>query len=85
MNDVVDVVEAMNDVVEAYVSVDGRQGTGVKVKMVFDCLEEAHGCLLGKRLSSLRRGFLQGIDYVCIMHGDWLTPSRPSLIRSVSP
>ena len=59
----------------------------VRVKMVFDCLEEAHSSLLSKRLAALSTGrgdvaFLRSVDYVCIMHGEWLTPWRPCLITA---
>ena len=76
---------------DAYKSAGAR--TPVRVKMVFDFLEEAHSCLLQTRLAALSRapesrasyqagGFLHGVDFVCVMHGDWLTPERPCLITS---
>ena len=59
--------------------------TPVHVKMIFDCLEEAHSSLLGKRLVALSKGadaFLRSVDYVCVMHGEWLTPWHPCLITA---
>jgi hypothetical protein len=60
-------------------------GTPMHVKMMFDCLEEAHSSLLGKRLAALSKGadtFLRSVDYVCVMHGEWLTPWHPCLITA---
>jgi len=70
---------------QAYVNAGSL--TPVRVKMIFDFLEEAHSPILSKRLAALARGkgadaFLRSVDYVCVMHGDWLTPWRPCLLTS---